>query len=362
MTIAGIRSRADCRYDAVALGEVMLRFDPGEGRIRTARSFNVWEGGGEYNVARGLSRTFGQRTAVATALVDNELGRLTENLILGGGVDTSLITWLDFDGVGRRARNALNFTERGFGLRGAMGVSDRGHSAASQLAPDSVDWDHLFGDLGVRWLHTGGIFAGLSDTALDTATAAMNAARRHGTIVSVDLNFRPSLFAGEADAERATRVFSTLAEHADVLIGGASDFTDRLKITLPTGLSASGTLDELAARVLQKFGGVSLVASTVRRVHSASVNDWSARAYARAEQPILSRQYNRLEIMDRVGGGDGFVSGLVYGLLEGMPLNEALNYGVAHGALAMTTPGDNSMASLADITAQVVGNGAHVQR
>ncbi|WP_104081067.1 sugar kinase [Cryobacterium sp. Y11] len=361
MTLARIRPAADCRYDAVSLGEVMLRFDPGEGRIRTARSFNVWEGGGEYNVARGLSRTFGQRTAVATALVDNELGRLTENLILGGGVDTALINWRGFDGVGRTARNALNFTERGFGLRGAMGVSDRGHSAASQLTPDSFDWDHLFGVLGVRWLHTGGIFAGLSDTTSATAIAAMTAARRHGTIVSVDLNFRPSLFTGEADAERATRVFTQLAEHADVLVGGATDFTDRLGIAEPDSDRAD-RLDQLAARVLDKFAGVSLVASTVRRVHSASVNDWSARAHARDGQAVTSRDFAGLHIMDRVGGGDGFVSGLIYGLLQDKSLAEALEFGVAHGALAMTTPGDNSMASLAEVTAQVNGTGSHVQR
>lgn len=361
MTLPRIRSAATCRYDAVSLGEVMLRFDPGEGRIRTARSFNVWEGGGEYNVARGLSRTFGQRTAVATALVDNELGRLTENLILGGGVDTALINWLDFDGVGRAARNALNFTERGFGLRGAMGVSDRGHSAASQLTPDSFDWDQLFGEIGVRWLHTGGIFAGLSDTTSATAIAAMTAARRHGTIVSVDLNFRPSLFTGAGDDARATRVFTALAGHADVLIGGATDFTDRLGIAEPDGAPVD-RLDQLAARVLEKFAGVSLVASTVRRVRSASVNDWSARALGRDGQKVASRVFEDLEIMDRVGGGDGFVSGLVYGLLQGKPLAEALDFGVAHGALAMTTPGDNSMASLAEVAAQVSGTGSHVQR
>ena len=361
MTLPRIRSAAVCRYDAVSLGEVMLRFDPGEGRIRTARSFNVWEGGGEYNVARGLSRTFGQRTAVATALVDNELGRLTENLILGGGVDTALINWLDFDGVGRTARNALNFTERGFGLRGAMGVSDRGHSAASQLTPDSFDWDQLFGELGVRWLHTGGIFAGLSDTTSATAIAAMTAARRHGTIVSVDLNFRPSLFTAAGDAARATRVFTALAEHADVLVGGATDFTDRLGIAEPNG-APTDRLDQLAARVLEKFDGVSLVASTVRRVRSASVNDWSAHALGRDGQKVVSRAFDDLEIMDRVGGGDGFVSGLVYGLLQGKPLAEALDFGAAHGALAMTTPGDNSMASLAEVAAQVSGTGSHVQR
>ena len=353
-----IRPARDCRFDAVSLGEVMLRLDPGEGRIRTARNFAVWEGGGEYNAARGLSSTFGQRTAVATSLVDNEIGRLTENLILAGGVDSSLIVWRDFDGVGRQARNALNFTERGFGLRGAMGVSDRGHSAASLLQPAEIDWDHLFGSLGVRWLHTGGIFAGLSESTTQTALAAIASARKHGTGVSVDLNYRPSLWRGQAAQKRACTVFTELAEHADVLVGGATDFTDRL------GISPSGdvALEDLTGRVLERFPNLWLVASTVRKVHSAAVNDWSALARARNEAAVVSTQYKRLEILDRVGGGDGFVSGLIFGLLEGHDLERAVEYGTAHGALAMTTPGDNSMAALPEVEALVNGQGAQVQR
>ncbi|TFD46917.1 sugar kinase [Cryobacterium frigoriphilum] len=346
-----MRPAADCRFDVVSLGEVMLRLDPGENRIRSARNFSVWEGGGEYNAARGLSRTFGLRTAVATSLVDNEIGRLTENLILAGGVDASLIVWRDFDGVGREARNALNFTERGFGLRGAMGVSDRGHSAASLLQPEEIDWDHLFGTLGVRWLHTGGIFAGLSESTAQTAIAAMTAARKYGTVVSVDLNYRPSLWRGEAARARAREVFTSLAEHADVLVGGTTDFVDRLGVE-------SGQLDGVLAR----FPNLWLVASTRRTVHSANVNDWSVVAQARTERALTSTQYDRLEIMDRVGGGDGFVAGLVYGLLEGHDLASAVEYGAAHGALAMTTPGDNSMATRAEVEALVGGNGSHVQR
>src|SRR5665811_2475774 len=186
MTMAdlSIRPASACRFDAVSLGEVMLRLDPGEGRIRTARSFRAWEGGGEYNVARGLRRAFGLRTAVVSALADNEIGRLIEDLILAGGVDTSFIRWVPYDGVGRVVRNGLNFTERGFGVRGAVGVSDRGHTAASQLAPVDVDWDYLFGELGVRWLHTGGIFAALSETTAQTVVEAVTTARRHGTVVS----------------------------------------------------------------------------------------------------------------------------------------------------------------------------------
>jgi len=203
-----IRPVDEARYDEVSLGEVMLRLDPGEGRIRSARSFVVWEGGGEYNVARGLRRCFGQRTAIITALADNDVGWLIEDLMLQGGVDTSFVQFMPFDGVGRSARNGLNFTERGFGVRGARGVSDRGHTAASQLAPDAVDWDYLFGELGVRWLHTGGIYAALSATTPDVIEAAMTAARRHGTIVSYDLNYRPSLWqavGGSAAAQQVNR-------------------------------------------------------------------------------------------------------------------------------------------------------------
>src|SRR5680860_1306068 len=189
MTMAdlSIRPASECRFDVVSLGEVMLRLDPGEGRIRTARSFRAWEGGGEYNVARGLRRAFGLRAAIVTALADNEIGRLVEDFILTGGLDTSFIRWVPYDGIGRVVRNGLNFTERGFGVRGAVGVSDRGHTAVSQLKPGDVDWDHLFGQLGVRWLHTGGIFAALSESTAQTVIAAVEAAHRHGTVVSYDL-------------------------------------------------------------------------------------------------------------------------------------------------------------------------------
>ena len=201
----GLRDGNDCRFDLVSLGEVMLRFDPGEGRIRNARSFRVWEGGGEYNVARGLRRCFGLRSAIVTALVDNEVGRLVEDCILQGGVDTTFVSWSPFDGTGRAARNGLNFTERGFGVRGAVGVSDRGHTAAAALRAGDVDWEHLFGELGARWFHTGGIFAALSETTPDVIAEAVAAARRHGTVVSYDLNYRPSLWKAAAGTRRRRR-------------------------------------------------------------------------------------------------------------------------------------------------------------
>jgi len=333
-----IRPAAECRYDIVSLGEVMLRLDPGEGRIRTARSFRVWEGGGEYNVARGLRRAFGQRAAIVTALVDNEIGRLVEDLVLTGGVDTSLIRWVPFDGIGGTSRNGLNFTERGFGVRGAVGVSDRGTTAVSQLKPGDVDWDQLFGEFGVRWLHTGGIFAALSESAADTVIEAVTAAKRHGTIVSYDLNYRPSLWksiGGQAEAQRVNRA---IAPFIDVMIGDEEDFTASL------GFAIDGVDEQLSSLPVNKFAAMiemaaaaypnfQVIGTTMRTVHSASANDWGALAWSPGTGLVQATMRERLEILDRVGGGDSFASGLIYGLLSGEGLQTAVEYGAAHGAL-----------------------------
>lgn len=361
-----IRSAEECRFDLVSLGEVMLRLDPGEGRIRTARSFQVWEGGGEYNVARGLRRCFGLRTSVITALADNEIGRLVEDLILQGGVDTGLIHWLPYDGIGRTCRNGLNFTERGFGLRAALGVSDRGHTAISQMRPDDVDWDGLFGEQGVRWFHTGGIFAALSETTPEVAETAMAAARRHGTIVSYDLNYRPSLWRNFGGQARAQEVNRRLASYVDVMLGNEEDFTAALGFEVPgtgtdlTGLDV-GNFKAMIAAVTAKFPNLQVIATTLREVVTASKNDWGAVAWAEGRF-VEARPRTGLDIYDRVGGGDSFASGLIYGLMEKGDLDLAVEYGAAHGALAMTTPGDTSMASLAEVEALVRGVGARVQR
>jgi 2-dehydro-3-deoxygluconokinase len=361
------RPAGECRYDAVALGEVMLRLDPGEGRIRTTREFRVWEGGGEYNVARGLRRCFGLRTAVVTAFADNDVGRLVEDLILQGGVDTALTRWVPYDGIGRTVRNGLNFTERGFGVRGAIGVSDRGHTAASQLRPGDIDWDHLFGVSGVRWFHTGGIFAGLSETTPAVVEEAMTAARRHGTVVSYDLNYRPSLWKAIGGQARAQEVNRRLARYVDVMIGNEEDFSACLGFSAP-GTDASLESLEVDAygrmieAVTAEFGNLAIVATTLRSVRSATVNDWSAIAWSAETGLVESKARPGLEILDRVGGGDSFASGLVYGLLTSGDLVQAVEYGAAHGALAMTTPGDTSMATLAEVEALVRGAGARVQR
>jgi 2-dehydro-3-deoxygluconokinase len=366
--VRDLRPAEQCRYDIVALGEVMLRLDPGEGRIHTSRTFRAWEGGGEYNVARGLRRCFGLRAGLVTALVDNAVGRLLEDLILQGGVDTALIRWVPDDGIGRTARNGLNFTERGYGVRGALGVSDRGHTAASQLRAGDVDWDHLFGALGVRWLHTGGIYAGLSETSADTIEAALVAARRHGTVVSYDLNYRPSIWRGIGGQDRAREVNQRLARYVDVMIGNEEDFTACLGFTVPdTDVHAGGALDpgnfkRMIEQVSQAYPHLSAVATTLRGVRSATVNDWGAVAWSATDGFAEASHRPGLEILDRVGGGDSFASGFIYALLHGLDLATAVQYGAAHGALAMTTPGDTSMASLAEVTALVRGAGARVQR
>jgi 2-dehydro-3-deoxygluconokinase len=366
MPVLSIPARDDCRFDLVALGEVMLRLDPGDLRIRAARSFRAWEGGGEYNVARGLRRCFGLRTAVATALADNEVGRLIEGLMLQGGVDTSLLTWRDDDGVGRRVRNGLNFTERGFGVRGALGVSDRGHTAASQLRPGHFDWDHLFGQLGVRWFHTGGIFAGLSDSAPEVVEEAARAARRHGTIISYDLNYRPSLWRELGGQQRAIEVNRRLARYVDVMLGNEEDFTAALGFEVPNTRADFASLDvanfkDMIGEVTGQFPGFRVIATTLRTVHSASVNDWGAIAWADG-QFFEAASRPGLEILDRVGGGDSFASGLIYGLLERGDVQTAVDLGAAHGALAMTTPGDTSMVSLREVEALATGGSARVRR
>lgn len=366
MGLLDLKPADRCRYDLVALGEIMLRLDPGEGRVRTARHFQAWEGGGEYNVARGLRRCFGLRTAVVTAFADNEVGRLIEDFILQGGVDTSFVRWVPYDGVGRTVRNGLNFTERGFGIRGAVGVPDRGLTAASQMKPGDVDWEHLFGKLGVRWFHTGGIFAALSETTPPLVEEAVQAAKRHGTIVSYDLNYRPSLWKSIGGHKRAQDVNRRIARHVDVMIGNEEDFTACLGFEVEgvdENISAIevGNFKKMIARAVQDFPNFKAAATTLRVVKSATVNDWSAICWA-AGNFYEATPRPGLEILDRVGGGDSFASGLIYGLMTTGDPARAVEYGAAHGALAMTTPGDTSMATLAEVEKLMKGGSARVQR
>ena len=350
------RDPSTCHYDQVSLGEIMLRLDPGDGRIRTARRFNAWEGGGEYNTSRGLRKCFGLRTAVCTALVDNEIGHLIEDLIMQGCVSTDFIKWREDDGIGRSVRNGLNFTERGFGIRGALGNPDRGNTAASQLMPGDFDWDHLFGTLGVRWFHTGGVFAGLSESTARLAIEAVTAAKKHGTIVSYDLNYRPSLWKSSGGHAKAREINGKIAKHVDVMIGLEVEGRD---------LCSEGINPEIFKRLIEKtlaeHPNLRVVATTMRRVISASLNDWGALCWHDGNF-YESRKYPALEILDRVGGGDGFASGLAFGFMEANDPQSAVDYGAAHGALASTTPGDTSMATRKEVEKLMGGGTARVIR
>ena len=361
-----LRPKEECMFDEISLGETMLRLDPGQGRIKTARSFRAWEGGGEYNVARGLRRCFGMKTGVVTAFAENEVGYLLEDLILQGGVDTSLIKWVKYDGIGRTTRNGINFTERGFGIRGAVGTSDRGHTAISQLKPGEIDWDHIFGELGVRWLHTGGIYAALSENSAAVVIEAVKAAKKYGTVVSYDLNYRPSLWNDIGGVKKAQEVNRELAKYVDVMIGNEEDFTACLGFEVEGNdadlkeLNMDGYI-KMLGEVCKAYPNFKVIATTLRTVITATENSWKAICYADG-QIYHSIEFPALEILDRVGGGDSFASGLIYGLMTYEDAQKAVNYGAVHGALAMTTPGDTSMASLKEVEAKVNGGTARVQR
>jgi 2-dehydro-3-deoxygluconokinase len=362
-----IKPAHEAAWDLVALGEVMLRLDPGDRRIHSARHLSAWEGGGEYNVARGLRRCFGLRTTIVTALADNPIGRLIEDLMLQGGVDLSHVRWVPYDGVGRSVRNGINFTERGFGLRAPLGCSDRGMTAVSQLRTGDVDWPAIFRDERARWFHSGGIFAGLSAASPAVAAEAMVCARQHGVIVSYDLNYRPSLWKTLGGAEAAQAANRELARHADVLFGNEEDYSVALGYpatnlqgkSADSGVAAYG---RLLRTVAADYPNVRLAAVTLRVATTASRNEWGAVAWA-GGRLHRARPYHDLEVFDRVGSGDSFASGLIYGLLSGTDVREALDIGAAHGALAMTTPGDTSMATRAEVTRLAAGTAtARIER
>jgi len=344
----------------------MLRLDPGEGRTRVARHFQAWEGGGEYNVTRGLRKCFGMSTATVTAFADNEVGHLIEDFIMQGGVDTRFIQWVPYDGIGRTVRNGLNFTERGFGIRGAKGVPDRGNTAASALKKGDIDWDEIFGKYGARWLHTGGIYAALSDTTPEVVIEAVTKAKEYGTIVSYDLNYRPSLWQTIGGLERAQEVNREIAKHVDVMIGNEEDFTACLGFEIEgtdenlTELPIEG-FKKMISNAVSDFPNFKVAATTLRSVKTATINSWGAICW---HNGTFHEAIHRpdLEILDRVGGGDSFASGLIYGLISTDDPEAAVNYGAAHGALAMTTPGDTTQATLAEVEKLIGGGGARVDR
>ena len=366
MSSLTIKAKSECRWDLVSLGEVMLRLDPWDSRIATTRSFRVWEGGGEYNVARGLRRCFGMDTAVVTAFADNPVGRLVQDLIYQGGVDQSHVKWVSYDGVGRTVRNGLNFTERGFGVRGAVGCSDRGHTATSQLKAGDVDWNQIFKTERSRWFHTGGIFAALSESTPAVAKEAMTAARANGTAVSYDLNYRESLWKAIGGKKRATEVNRELVKLVDVLIGNEEDFTAALGFEVEGVDENLSKLDienfrRMIERVISQFPNLKAVATTLRNAKTASINDWGAVCYYDGQLYRATTREN-LEIYDRIGGGDSFASGLIYGFLMNRGPQWAVECGAAHGALAMTTPGDTTMATLSEVEKLMEGGSARVAR
>jgi len=354
MSKLGPKPADDCRYDIVALGEVMLRFDPGDSRIAAADSFKIWEGGGEYNVAHGLSHCFGMKAGFATALVDNALGRLIEHRMLAGGVDTRLIKWLPDDGIGESRRNSIYFLERGFGLRPAMGVFDRGHSAIAQVKSGAFDWDRLFGHSGVRWFHSGGIMAGLSLESSLVLIEAMKTARQYGVTVSYDLNYRPSLWKRFGGIEKAKLVNRELLKYVDVLFGLESleHYSSRDQIH---------RFRESMARTAKTYPQLKIIASSIRFIKSANFHDWSGLILHDGDF-LEGMCFEDLGVYDRVGAGDGFAAGIIYGLLNGADVQESLNFGVAHGALVMTTPGDTTMATLQDVENVLHGRGIGVLR
>ncbi|HEY5584728.1 MAG TPA: sugar kinase [Ruminiclostridium sp.] len=366
MAVINVKPEGSYKYDCISLGEVMLRLDPGDGRIRNSREFKAWEGGGEYNVSRGLRKCFGMKCAIVTAFAENDIGKLVEDMILQGGVDTSLIKWMPFDGIGRAVRNGLNFTEKGFGIRAALGVSDRANTAASKLKAGDIDWEYIFGELGARWFHTGGIFAALSETTPEVVIEAVKIAKKYNTIVSYDLNYRPSLWNYIGGNKKAQEVNKEIAKYIDVMIGNEEDFTQCLGFEVEGNDNNLKELDiegykKMIDNVVMEYPNLKVVATTLRGVKTATVNDWSAICWAEGKI-YRSIEFPGLEIYDRVGGGDSFASGLVYGLMTTGDAQKAVNYGVAHGALAMTTPGDTSMASLKEVEGVMKGLGARVVR
>lgn len=358
-----IKPKKDCKYDEISLGEIMLRLDPGEGRIRTTRNFRVWEGGGEYNVAKGLRKCFKMDTAVITAFAENEIGYLLEDCVMQSGVDTLLIKWLPYDGIGRNCRNGLNFTERGFGIRRALGNSDRANTAISKMKAEDFDFEYIFGTLGARWFHTGGIYAGLSEESSKTLLEAIKTAKKYGTIVSYDLNYRPSLWKAIGGQKKAQEINKEITKYVDVIIGNEEDFEACLGFKNEADQKKINTEDykKMIEKVAKEYPNLKIIATTLRQVKTATVNDWSAICWADGEI-YKAPDYKGMEILDRVGGGDCFASGLIYGLMTTGNVKKAVNYGVAHGALVMTTPGDTTMASLKEVENLMNGASARIER
>ena len=338
-------------WDLASLGEVMLRFDPGEERLHNARNFRVWEGGGEYNVARGLSKVFKKNTTIITALVKNSLGELTEDLIMQGGVNISNILWREDSA---EVRNGLYFIERGFGLMSPKSCFDRENTAISQAKSRDFDWQKIFKEKSVKWLHTGGVFTGLSTTTPEVAESAMKAARENGTIVSYDLNYRDSLWKDRGGKEEANKLNKKLLPFADVVFG-VPDYASSIVDFDKEGFRT-------AAKKLQNdFPNLQVIATTFREARSASRHNLTAACFAGGEV-FKAPRFLDVPVFDRVGSGDSFASGFIFGMLEDKGTQYAVECGTAHSCLAMATPGDNSMARLDELEKLMSGGDLNVVR
>jgi 2-dehydro-3-deoxygluconokinase len=358
-----IRPQSECKYDMVALGECMIRLSPpGHGRIEFAPQLEVWIGGGEYNVAYALSR-LGLRTGWIGGLNASPMGAVIRNHARGVGMDVSYAVERKYDGVGKKDRIGLNFTEVGHSKRASTTLYDRGHTATSGMTPEDVDWQKLFKKDGVRWFHTGGIMASLSESTRKVVAEAVKAAHEAGTIVSYDLNFRSKLWSSK-EAIETTR---PLVPFVDCLIGNEEDFEKVLGYHAEgVDVEKAGSLDvapfkAMVERVVKDYPNIKIVGTTLRGVKTALVNDWSAIMWAEGSF-YDGLSFPDLEIEDRVGGGDGFASGFTYGFLTGKDPQECVNLGVAHGALLMTTRGDSSQITLDELQHVAAGGSARIKR
>ncbi len=356
-----IRDAKECRLDILALGECMVRLSPaGHQRIEFSNEFEAWVGGGEYNVSYAAAR-LGLRTGWVSRMVDNPVGHLIRNHARAAGMDVSSVVWVPYDGVGRADRVGLNWTEVGTGVRASVTMYDRGHSAASHMKPGDVDWGKALSG-GVRWFHTGGIFSALSPTCPEVAAQALQAARESGAVTSYDLNFRSKLWS----AKEANAATEKLISNIRFIIGNEEDFIKVLGMKIEgVGEDFKGLKVEsykrMVEQVVKKYPQIEAVGTTLREVVTGLVNHWSAILWYEGKF-YESRRYENLEIEDRVGGGDGFASGVIYGILSGKGPQEAVEWGAAHGALAMSTRGDTSMVTREEVEHAVKGGSARIKR
>jgi 2-dehydro-3-deoxygluconokinase len=347
--------------DFLSLGALIHRLDPGVVPFRKAQSCAIHVSGGEFNTAANLSDCFRLRTAVATAMVNYPIGDLIAERVRAMGV-TPFYKYFQHDGA-RGPNMATVYSDQGYGVRGPVVFYNRANEAAAQLKPGDFDWNAIFGD-GVRWFHSGGIFSALSETTAELVIEAMTAAKAHGAVVSFDLNYREKLWSVSGGKERAPSVLGRIVKLVDVLVGNEEDLQKGLNIPGPE-ITAKSTLDPsvfvaMIDRVVERFPQINVVATTLREVHSTNRHTWGSVAWING-QAYLSPMCE-LDVHDRVGGGDGFAAGLIYGMLTGESPEECVKLGWAHGALITTFPGDTTMATVDQVRAFAKGGSARIQR